>query len=57
MWTVFIVTIVAMVVGFGSAVIFEKDDTLPEEISETIIERELNLTPNTIDFTPNTKEV
>ncbi len=33
------------------------DDTIPEEISESIVERELGLPQNTIDFTPNSQEV
>lgn len=57
MSTVFIVTLIAVVVGIGSTLIFkEPPDNIVEETSEFVIEKELHLPEGSIDLTPKSPE-
>lgn len=49
--------IVALVGIIGVAsIFFSKPDNMVEEVSETIIEKELNLPNGSLDFTPSAKK-
>lgn len=54
--TVYIIIAVALALGIGSSFVFKKDDSLIEEISESVIEEQLGIPPGSLDLTPNSPE-
>jgi len=51
-----VIIIVAIVVGVGSVFVLKKEDNVVEEVSESIVEKQLGLPEGSIDFTPSSKE-
>lgn len=54
--TLYIIVVAALALGVGSSFIFKKDDSLIEEISESVIEEQLGIPPGSLDLTPNSPE-
>lgn len=50
------ILVVALVVGIISIFLIGKDDEPLEEMSETIIEKQLGLPEGSVDLTPNSPE-
>lgn len=47
---------IALITGVVSVYFFQKPDNIVEEISEGVVENQLNLPAGTIDLTPSSKE-
>ena len=50
------ILIVALIAGLASMVVFKSNDGPVEEAAESIIEHQLGLPPNSIDFSPDSNE-
>ena len=50
------ILIIALCAGLASLVLFKSDDNFLEETSEAVIEQQLGLPPNSIDFSPDSNE-
>lgn len=54
--SVAILVVVALVVGLGSIFVVKEDDQVIEEVSESVLEKQLGLPEGSIDLTPDSKE-
>lgn len=51
-----VILAIALVVGVVSVFVVKKDDAVVEEVSESVIEKELGLPQGSVDLTPRSKE-